>query len=384
MPIARKPAAPARRRAAKKSAAPPERPKIVVEDLSDFNESLNILVYGDSGVGKTPFAGVAPKGCFISTEKGTISAKRFGSTAKLIRATTWELLEGALDYIDANPDEFEWIILDSLTKMQVLLMRHILQQQNAENASRDLDIPALQDHQKWQNMFKRFVDRIIDMPVNTIFIATAMHREDAEGEDLVLPHIEGKDYAIAQYVCAQMDAVYCLKVKSDRETGKPYWRLLTQTRPPYFAKDRYNAFDKPVVDYPVMTDVIKAIQDSALNGSGPVPSSAPKGRKSSILDDQETETDTLDDSDDADDDWEDDEPEPAPKPVKRTAQRRTSARASQARTAKVRDAEEESEEPAEEETPAQKAAAREKRRPGKAEKPVDEFDPDDDDLDFED
>ena len=239
-----------------------ELPRVEPEDLADFNESINILVCGDSGVGKTPFAAMAPKAVILSTEKGSISAKRFGSQAKLMRCPTWEHVLAGLQYIDEHPDEFDWMVVDSLTKMQVLQIRWILERVHEENETRDLDIPAIADHQKWQNMFKRFVDRIIDMDVNVIFITTLMHKEDAEGDDLVMPDIQGKDYAIAQYVCQQMDGVYVLKAKTDKETGEPYWRLLTKFREPYFAKDRYDAFGGSVVERPTMPEIIKAIQAS--------------------------------------------------------------------------------------------------------------------------
>lgn len=237
------------------------RPEVSPEDLEYFNESVNILVYGHSGVGKTPFAGGLERACFISTEKGTISAKRFGSTAKLMKAPTWEHLEAALDYVDENPNEFDWIIIDSITKMQVLLLRYLLRRLNEENPARDLDIPAIKDHQKWQNMYKRFIDRLIDMAPNVMFIATAMDREDSEGEDLVLPQVEGKGYAIAQYVCAQMDAVWYLYAKSNPSTGEPTWFMYTKTTPPYFAKDRYNAL--PVkVKRPNVVDCVNAVLSS--------------------------------------------------------------------------------------------------------------------------
>jgi hypothetical protein len=269
---------PPRTRTTKARRARPEgkakRPAIVVEDLLDFNESMNLMILGDSGVGKTPFAGQAPNAVFVAAEKGTISAKRFGSTAKLIRAYTWIKLEAAIDYLEQNPDGFDWMILDSLPKLQTLLLRHLLETNVEENkAKADLDLPALADHQKWQNMFKRFVDRICDLGINVIFIATTMRVEIDDGgdevRDVVLPAIQGKPkegYQIAQYVCAQMDSIYVLQVKSDKETGAPIWRLLTRARPPYIAKDRYNAH-RPVVVRPNMAKIIEAINNSVEAGT---------------------------------------------------------------------------------------------------------------------
>jgi len=300
-----------------------ELPRIQMEDLADFNESINFLVYGDSGVGKTPFAAMAPNSVMLSTEKGAISAKRFGSKSKLIKAPTWEHVEAALDFVDdlqKTAKRRDWMILDSVTKMQELLLRWILQKEVEENETRDLDIPAIQNHQKWQNMFKRFIDRIIDMDIGVIFVATSMHKEDAEGEDLVMPNIIGKDYAIAQYVCAQMDGVYCLKAVTDKKTNDPVWKLLTKTRPPYFAKDRYNAHTAVVIA-PTMPEIIEAIEESAEHGAG------------SIQEDKTIVLEITNGDDEEDDSWDDGDEEPTSKPSRRRTPTRTPAKPARGRRA---------------------------------------------------
>src|SRR6266487_1699867 len=65
---------------------------IVVEDMAQFDEPINICVYGPSGVGKTVLAGGAPRSTFLTTEKGLASAKRSGSASRIMR--------------DAEPDRF--------------------------------------------------------------------------------------------------------------------------------------------------------------------------------------------------------------------------------------------------------------------------------------
>jgi hypothetical protein len=129
--------------------------------------------------------------------------------------------------------------------MQELVIRWWLGVQHEENETRDLDIPQLQDHQKWQRMFLRFINHLIDARYNTIFVATAMRKEDEEGDDLVLPNIVGKDYAIAQNFCADMDIVSCLRVKKRSDLDAPRDSILiNDTFPPYFAKDRFNVLPR--------------------------------------------------------------------------------------------------------------------------------------------
>lgn len=290
------------------------RPRIVVEELADFNESINIMIYGDSGAGKTVLSSFAPDAVILSTEKGTLSARRMGSNAKLIRVYDWESVEAALDYLEKHARTFQWVILDSLTKMQVLMLRWILRSVVAQDSTRDPDIPAIADHQKWQNMFKRFVDRIIDMQINVIFTATAMHKEDAEGDDLVLPDLQGKDYAISQYVCAQMDSVFYYGVGKARKGAEPPRRLLTQGVAPFFAKDRYNSMPR-WVDDPHIEDVIAAIENStdfqsgSRNGAAPVPTFSTRRRNltEERVNQADWNIDGFGDSDDFTDEYDADE-----------------------------------------------------------------------------
>lgn len=244
---------------------------IEVEELSAFAESINILVYGPSGHGKTVLAGGAPNSVFVSTEKGVIAAKQAGSKAKLIRTPTWERVVAAKKYCDEHYGSDDWVIFDSLTKMQVLMIRWILRKINADNSHRDLDIPAIQDHQKWQNYFKRFVDSLIDAPYNVIFICTEMYKEDQDGEGIVLPSITGKDYEICNYIRAQTDVNLWYMVTQNK-AGQEVRRALAQPWGPYVAaKDRYQAlgrwWDVEFGDYTAMADMIEAINEAIKNGA---------------------------------------------------------------------------------------------------------------------
>lgn len=242
-------------------------------DLEEFDESINILIYADSGAGKTVFGGSDDDVLFLATESGTISAKRQGSEAKVWRIKEWEDLQVAYLYLRDEEHSFKWVVLDSGTRMQHMGLRAILDESNAQNPARDLDIPAIQDHQKWQNMFKRFVQMFIDLPINVLMTATTMRVEDEEGDSLILPDFTGKGYSISQWVCAQMHVVGYLSVKrSGKGDDKDIWRRIQfQTVPPYFGKDRYNCLGKyngngacirPFLDRVSLREVREAIENS--------------------------------------------------------------------------------------------------------------------------
>lgn len=260
--------------------------------LDEFDESINMLVYGDSGVGKTVFAGSADRVLFLGTEKGTIAAKRQGSTAEVWPINGWEDVREAYEFLAHGGSElYDWVIMDSVEEMQNLALRWILNAAVAENTSRDLDIPAIQDYQKWQNMYKRFLRMFCDLPVNVLFTATTLRSENEEGEQIVLPNLQGKGYGIASWTCAQMHVVGYLSVqRRGKGDDKELWRRLqTQTVPPYFGKDRYNCLGtyndkgaciKPYLDNVTLAEVTKMISHSG-TGAAPAPTTTTARRTGS-------------------------------------------------------------------------------------------------------
>jgi AAA domain len=245
--------------------------EIVIESIQDANPSINMVINGESGVGKTVLAGGASalpgaRVVFCSTEQeGIVSAKRAGSTAELIRAPSWEYAVSTLKWGEANLGPDDWMVFDSGTRMHYLYMRWIMEKVKNINPARDLDIPGLDNHQKIQNGFMRWYDRIIDAPFNSIFITTPMTMEDAEGETRVIPQTFDSKGKVAKYISAQASVILYYDVARDPE-GKDnsiIRRVYAQPWPPWFAKDRYSALGPgrriEDGDFFAMTDIIQAI-----------------------------------------------------------------------------------------------------------------------------
>lgn len=261
---------------------------VIVEDMDEANPTKNIIIYGPSGGGKTVLAGGAPNATIVATEAGYVSAQRVGHKAKLIKAPSWEHVEAAMKLAEKNFGPDDWVIWDSITKMQQLNIRWILKMQKAKKASRDLDIPAVQDHQKWQNQFLRYINRIVDAPYNSIMVATSMIKEDEDSEDIILPNIVGKNYTISENVMAEADMVLYYGVSKTASTeDQTVRRALAQPYPPWRAKDRYNCLGKFVEvhegNFWAMEDIINAIYTgeyvSSFDEPEPEPAPAPRRRK---------------------------------------------------------------------------------------------------------
>jgi hypothetical protein len=225
-----------------KYAAKSNPPTII--DLDDLEEPINILCHGDTGAGKNRLWGhllANGKGIVLRIEPGAISMKQAGiKGVKVIVCHTWPDIVGAYEYLRDNPDLYEWIMIDSITKAQSMCIRHIMQVVVLANPERDPHIPAQGDHFKWQLSIKQMVEDFNDLQANTIWLSRSMVRENPDGDDIIVPSIEGKDYGMSAWVSGEM-SLLCYLRKVDKGSGEVVRRLYTNEHPVYWCKDWYDA-----------------------------------------------------------------------------------------------------------------------------------------------
>lgn len=246
------------------------KPDFIVE-MEEEDESINLLIFGESGAGKTPFAGSARNGLLIASEKGVISAKRRGSTMQVAKVKNWaDIIKtkrwlASLKKEDLGEDF--WVSLDSGTMAQTLLLRKILREEHKKNPSgRDLDIPQIQDHQKWQNEFKRTIQEFVDLPFNLCVTALPMtissETDEGDFEENILPQFLGQQGAIAWAIAGMFGAGGRCQLIKDRDTKEVKQRIHFTKRGNYWGRDRYNAMGN-YTDNATLDDIFKLVQKSA-------------------------------------------------------------------------------------------------------------------------
>lgn len=216
------------------------------QPVTEVSTSVNMLVYGDSGVGKTVFAGSGRENgkndLIIDIEGGTLSAARNKSKTNTIHVKDWDTLMKVVEAVEDDPDRFEWVIVDSITKLQDLIWKKILGDATEKNPTRSPHKRELQEYGEAQSRLKEVVERLNGSEANILWTALADIEIDEEGNNMKVPSVDGKKGQISAWVCAQMDVVAYLRVMNikDKDTRVMFFNK----KPEWYAKDRLRIFEK--------------------------------------------------------------------------------------------------------------------------------------------
>lgn len=227
---------------------------------------INMLVYGDSGVGKTTFAGSADD-CpdlrpvlMIDFEGGTESLVRSYPDVQQVRVTTWKEMQAVYDELQRGKTGFRTVILDSLTEIQKFNMYSIMEDLQKMRPDLDPDVPTMREWGKNLEQMRKFVRAFRDLPMNTIFTALKKDdKNDRTGMVTTMPSLSGK---LAGEVAAFLDIVayYYVKRIGSGEDAEDRRLLLTQKTETVIAKDRTRSLPVVVEDPTMQTlfDIINS------------------------------------------------------------------------------------------------------------------------------
>lgn len=192
--------------------------------LDGATENWNVLLYGDSGCGKTVLAGTVPgRVLYLAGEPGYISAARQGSTGTVRLIPDTATATAACAWLEAGgARKYDWIVPDGIGTMQnKFLLNYAAEAFDANPAKRaHRNLPDKPDYFNAQNFIKSFVARLIDLPCNVLFTAHAMRPEDENGETLVYPGIQGKGYEVSNYISGLMHGVWYMATRIVERDGE--------------------------------------------------------------------------------------------------------------------------------------------------------------------
>lgn len=250
--------------------------KVTAESLKG---SMNILVYGKSGVGKTVFAATAQDHeemapvLFLSNESGLRSiAARGDIDAEDIKSTEhleeifWKIINKEDGYAD-----YKTVVIDSVTELQEMNLTEkvedsIRKNTKYQNGKRTVDERFQEDYGKSTVQLKRLFRMFRDANINVIMVAlpkstyplgATEHTNPTE----VQPSLTNK---LANSLMGFVDFVWYLDAAEDKE-GNTTRHLLTRDYGPYRAKTRGMKFAEAigqVVDNPTMDKLYQLYLDT--------------------------------------------------------------------------------------------------------------------------
>lgn len=231
-----------------------------VEKVKERAPLANILVYGESGTGKTVLAGSADEVpsmrpvLFVDIEGGTTSLRHSYPEVQTVRITTWKEMQQVYDELYEGNHGFKTIVLDSLTEIQKFSMYDIMTDLAQKRPDLDSDIPGMREWGKNIEQLRKMVRAYRDLPMHTIF--TALPREDKDQKTGVVkskPSLSGK---LADEIAGFVDVVMYYYVKQIGEGSEAEFKrlLLTRKTDSQIAKDRSGLLPM-VIENPTMQGI---------------------------------------------------------------------------------------------------------------------------------
>ena len=217
---------------------------------------LNLMVYGEPGVGKTYLLQTAVKPALVlDAEGGTLTL--MGADVDILKIASPEDIRDAFKELK-NGAGYKTVCFDSITEIYKHFMDEIIKK-NPNIARSYGDQPSLSDYGRASELMRRTIRQFRDLPIH--FIATALvHdlKDEKDGSITRLPSLPGK---LAYEVAGYMDVVGYVFANEDKETGETERGVLVQPRGTIIAKDRSGKLGQVVEP-----DVSKWIK--TINGKG--------------------------------------------------------------------------------------------------------------------
>jgi len=193
-------------------------------------KTLNVLVYGAPGVGKTYFGSTAPSPFIVSVESGEMTINDSSIEATISRnCDTVEKVRKSIQY--AIDNKFKTLVIDSLTRYAKIFLEETLVKSGREKETWD-DFGALSKH------IEKMVWSLQGKDINTIFICHDKDVEEAAGV-VKRPSLQGK---LAQVIPGIVDVVAYLQCDSKNKrtisvNANPLWYAKHRVPPKYQIKE---------------------------------------------------------------------------------------------------------------------------------------------------
>lgn len=211
------------------------------------SEQVKMLIYGQSGIGKTSLLGTMPAAetLIVSAESGLLCLA--DKAIDVTEVKSYDAVRAVYAYLAKNEDEgkYKYIAIDSLTEISDLLVKHLKAKDEYKNPSNVL------------KMWGEFSDTMIglvkafrDLPRHVAFSALS---DDVNDGGIITKHPLISGNKAQKLLSSFFDEVFYLSINQDNER-----EVFTQPTHSFIAKDRSGKLAS--FEAPDLTQIIAKIQ----------------------------------------------------------------------------------------------------------------------------
>lgn len=198
------------------------------------NRSVEMLVYGGSGVGKTSLVSTIPDDdnqvLIIDTDNGTFTLR--DRAFNVVQPTSIkEVLDCLIELKQSNP--YRWVVLDALSELSSMFLKEL------KNKHRD----SRQAYMEMGDLVKQVISMIRSLDCNKYIITHQDQCQDENGAMLFTPALEGN--ALKQKLPQFFDIVLAYRLfKKDDGTVTRALQSSSEADQRFLCKDRSKALNK--------------------------------------------------------------------------------------------------------------------------------------------
>lgn len=176
------------------------RASLQVKPPQESIDWLNILLYGDTGSGKTYFCGTAcdheetSPVLFLDIEGG-VTTLRSRTDLDVVQVRDMQTLEDIVNRVYKTPDYYKTICVDGVTETQKLDMHTVMDEAYAraqDKSKIDKLVPSPREWGKSGERMRMVIRSLRDLPCNLIVTALLADEISDAGRRRVYPSIPGK------------------------------------------------------------------------------------------------------------------------------------------------------------------------------------------------
>lgn len=211
------------------------------------SSQVKMLVYGQSGIGKTSLLGTMPAAetLIISAESGLLCLA--DKAIDVIEVKSYDAVRAAYAYLSKNEDggKYKFIAIDSLTEISDLVVKSLKNKDEYKNPSNVLKMWG-----EFNDTMVGLIKAFRDLPRHVVFSALS---DDVNDGGIITKHPLISGNKAQKLLSSFFDEVFYLSINQESER-----EVYTQPTHQFIAKDRSGKLSS--TEAPDLTQIIAKIQ----------------------------------------------------------------------------------------------------------------------------